>query len=559
MEPRPERILDYREYPVLYVDDEPENLRIFQLGFRRDFSILTAESGEEGLRILNEQPVALVLSDHRMPRMTGTEFLARARELDPKTIRILVTAYGDADTLGSAINDGSIYRYVPKPWRPDELRMTLQRGIEVYALDREREALIRELTTVNRLGRIINQELALEPLFDLLLRAVTEDLGFDGAALLLLEDEGVHARFVRQRPVDDRVARSLSKLTLRAAESPVFFGDLVNGRVTTLRFEEATRYEMPVRQWVTEVSAEEIMVLPLRGKRGVIGALAVDNRRGRRAFDVDDRMLLDGVTMQAVIALENARLVDDLRRSRQQVIRAERLGTLGTLAAGLAHEINNPLVAIHTFLSLAAEKRHDDDAEFWGDYYRLACQEVERIRGLVATMARLGRASGEAPRFVPCDVAALLEEVATLVSREATRAQVKLHVDAEPGLPKLLAVREQLHQVLLNLVLNAFHASPLGGEVRLAAALGGPGGAAGVCIEVADRGQGIGQEDLERIFDPFFTTKGPDNGTGLGLMICHRVITDHGGTIEVRSYPGEGATFRVRLPLEPPPPELGAE
>jgi signal transduction histidine kinase len=136
---------------------------------------------------------------------------------------------------------------------------------------------------------------------------------------------------------------------------------------------------------------------------------------------------------------------------------------------------------------------------------------------------------------------------------------VKLHVDAEPGLPKLLAVREQLHQVLLNLVLNAFHASPLGGEVRLAAALGGPGGAAGVCIEVADRGQGIGQEDLERIFDPFFTTKGPDNGTGLGLMICHRVITDHGGTIEVRSYPGEGATFRVRLPLEPPPPELGAE
>jgi two-component system, NtrC family, sensor kinase len=553
MEPRPERILDYREYPVLYVDDEPENLRIFQLGFRRDFSILTAASGEEGLRILNEHPIALVLSDHRMPRMTGTEFLARVREMDPKTIRILVTAYGDAETLGSAINDGSIYRYVPKPWRADELRMTIQRGIEVYALDREREALIRELTTVNRLGRVINQELALEPLFDLLLRALTDDLGFDGAALLLLEERGERARFVRQRPLDDPVARALSKLSLRASEAPRFFGDLSRGEVTVLRFDEATRYEAPVRQWATEVSAEEIMVLPLRGKSGVIGALAVDNRRGRCGFDVDDRTLLDGVTMQAVIALENARLVDDLRRSRQQVIRAERLGTLGTLAAGLAHEINNPLVAIHTFLSLAAEKRKDDDAEFWGDYHRLACQEVERIRGLVATMARLGRAGGEAPRFVPCDAATLLDEVATLVAREASSAKVTLAVEVEPDLPKVLGVREQLHQVLLNLVLNAFQASAPGSEVRLAATTGGPGGVEGVCIEVSDRGHGIDEEHLERIFDPFFTTMGPDGGTGLGLMICHRVVADHGGIIEVTSRPGEGACFRVRLPLEPPP------
>ena len=562
MEPRPERILDYREYPVLYVDDEPENLRIFQLGFRRDFAILTAQSGEEGLRILNETPVAVVLSDHRMPEMTGTEFLSRVRELDPKTIRILVTAYGDAETLGSAINDGSIYRYVPKPWRPEELRLALQRGIEVYALDRERDALIRELTIVNRLGRVINQELALEPLFDLLLRAVTQDLGFDGAALLLVDERGERASFARQSPADDAVARTLARHTLAASEAPGFFGDLLNGRVRTLRFEEATRYEAPVRQWVMEVAADEVLVLPLRGKRGVIGALAVDNRRGRKAFDVDDRTLLDGVNLQGVIALENARLVDALRHSRQQVIRAERLGTLGTLAAGLAHEINNPLVSIHTFLSLVQEKRRDDDAEFWGDYYRLACQEVERIRGLVATMSRLGRSSGETPRFAPCDVGSLLEESATLLGREARRADVRLATEIEPDLPKVQAVREQLHQVLLNLVLNAMQASPKGGEVRLSARVGGPNGGAGVCVEVVDQGHGIAEEDLERIFDPFFTTKGPDKGTGLGLMICHRVVSEHGGTIEVASRPGRGATFRLRLPVEPPAPspsESGAD
>lgn len=136
MRPRPQRLLDYREYPVLVVDDERENLRVFQLAFKRDFTIVPAESGEEALRILHERPIAIVLSDHRMPQMTGVQFLARAREVDPKTVRMLVTAYGDAETLGGAVNDGSIYRYVPKPWQPEEMRLALRRAIEVYALDR---------------------------------------------------------------------------------------------------------------------------------------------------------------------------------------------------------------------------------------------------------------------------------------------------------------------------------------------------------------------------------------------------------------------------------------
>ena len=545
-------LLEYKEYPILYVDDEPENLRAFELGFRRDFKIVTAASGEEGLRVLNEQPVALVLSDHRMPGMTGTEFLALVRELDPKTIRLLVTAYGDAETLSSAINDGSIYRYVAKPWDPDELRVSIKRGIEVYALDREREGLIRELTVLNRLARTINQELALRPLFDLLLAAVHRLLGFDGAALLLLDEPGETLRFECSFPRDGGVATMLSRLALRSSAAPSFFGDLLNGRVRTLKFEEAAQYEPPVREWLMEVAADEIMVVPLQGKLGVIGALAIDNRSGRNAFDVEDRTLLDGVAIQAVIAIENARLVADLGRSRQQVMRAERLGTLGTLAAGLAHEINNPLVSIHTFLSLAQDKRKEDDAEFWGDYYRLACQEVDRIRGLVATMSRLGTPSGEQPRFVPCELGPLAQEVVTLLAPEAQRAEVQLQVEIAAATPKVHVVREHVHQVLLNLVLNAIQASEPASEVQVRVAPGGPGGEGGATVEITDSGVGIDDEDLERIFDPFFTTKGPDAGTGLGLMICHRIVADHGGIIEVSSRPGEGATFRVRLLARPP-------
>ena len=146
MRPKPMQLMNQREFPVLYVDDEPDNLRIFELTLRREFSILTATSAEEGLRLLNENPVAVVLSDQRMPDVTGVEFLARVRDVDANTIRMLVTAYGDVDILGEAINDGSIYRYVPKPWEPEDMRLTLRRGIEMYALERERSALLEELT-----------------------------------------------------------------------------------------------------------------------------------------------------------------------------------------------------------------------------------------------------------------------------------------------------------------------------------------------------------------------------------------------------------------------------
>jgi signal transduction histidine kinase len=252
-----------------------------------------------------------------------------------------------------------------------------------------------------------------------------------------------------------------------------------------------------------------------------------------------------------VIAIENARLVEDLRRTREQVIRADRLGTLGTLAAGLAHEINNPLVSIHTFLSMAPASAKPTRSS--GRLSRAAAREVDRIRRLVDTMRRLGRASEPAAPLEATDPGALANEVVSLLQPETRKANLTLKVERDDDTPKVMVVRDRLHQVLLNLLLNAIHASPEGGEVRVRT-YPHPSGDS-VCIEVTDQGAGIPEEHLSQIFDPFFTTKGPDQGSGLGLMICHRVVADHGGTIEVRSRPGDGATFCVRLPLEGRPAE----
>ena len=553
MRPKPSRLMDHREYPVLYVDDERDNLRIFELTFRRDFTVLTAGSAKEGLELLSQHPVAVVLSDQKMPGIEGVEFLRQVRELDSRALRILVTAYGDAKILGDAINDGNIYRYVAKPWEPDDMRLTVRRAIEAYALEAERATLLEELMILNRLSRTIHRDIDCGKLQENLLTALRDELDFDGSSLLIFDGESDSLAFSANEP-NDEVADRLISIGLDARSAPNFIDRLNKGDSQLLLMDDVEELEAPIRSWLTEVSAEEIFVVPLMGKDRIIGALAVDNRRGGPPLGADGRMLIEGLAMQAVIAIDNSHLVDDLRRSRAQVRRVDRLGTLGTLAAGLAHEINNPLVSLNTFLSLAPEKRETDDPSFWGDYHELACGELERIRGLVEAMSRLGR-GGPAPTLASeeVDVGEILSQVVRLVHRETERAGVSIEMVQAEAVPRISAVRDQIHQVVLNLSLNAIQASGEGGTITINVDSDGPMDApTGVRIQFRDAGEGISEENLERIFDPFFTTKDPDKGTGLGLMISHQIVTDHGGSIEVESAPGEGATFHVRLPLRAP-------
>jgi signal transduction histidine kinase len=483
-----------------------------------------------------------------MPGMMGTEFLARVADLDPKTIRILVTAFGDSETLESAINSGSIYRFVPKPWNSDEMRLTIRRGIEVYALDREREQLVRELTLLNQVSKTISQELNFETLLKLLVETITEDFGFDAAALLICDQRTQELTLREFSSAGVEVDSALQSIIISERDAPLLFDSLVRGQASVFRAGDSWELDKPVRKWITEIAAEETLIIPLRGRNGIEGAIAVDNRRGRSAFSSEDQTLLEGLANQAVTAVENARLVEDLRKSRQQIMQSDRLGTLGTLAAGLAHEINNPLVSIRTFISMAPAKRYESDEEFWNEYHSLAFDEVERIRRLVETMQRLGRdiGSGEARELLDLD--AVSRQVVTLVQREAAGKRISVERVVSVGARKLFGVRDQIHQLILNLLLNALHAAQIGGQVFLRVYEAEKGDR--LVIEIEDDGPGVSDEDLERVFDPFFTTKGPDEGTGLGLMICHRIVTDHNGMIEVENASAGGAVFRASFPFE---------
>src|SRR5215468_6921132 len=146
---RPRVGIDYRQFPVLVVDDEPDILRSFRFNYEEDFDVLTAESGARGLDLLSVHDVAVIVADQRMPSMSGTEFLERSMDVRPDAIRIILTGFTDVDALVQAVNLSRIYRYVTKPWSSEELRLTLLRAIEAFQLARENARLVEELRRAN--------------------------------------------------------------------------------------------------------------------------------------------------------------------------------------------------------------------------------------------------------------------------------------------------------------------------------------------------------------------------------------------------------------------------
>ncbi|HEX3525448.1 MAG TPA: ATP-binding protein [Thermoanaerobaculia bacterium] len=269
------------------------------------------------------------------------------------------------------------------------------------------------------------------------------------------------------------------------------------------------------------------------------------DRKGWRPSRVDVEML-DLLASQASLAFENAALYRAQGERLDRLHRAERLAAVGQLAAGLAHEIRNPLTAIRSTMQYLLqgldpeEPRHQLVEELLG--------EVDRINGTVGSLLSLSR-SGEL-RLAEIDLLIPLSLSIRLVQARAEEQKVALETSLGREPLRVLADTGQLKQVFLNLLLNALQSMPEGGQVTITAGPSGlPGGSAMRWgqVRISDTGSGIPADQLRRVFDPFFTTK--RDGTGLGLAISHGIIEQHQGEIRLESEPGRGTTALVRLPL----------
>jgi signal transduction histidine kinase len=303
----------------------------------------------------------------------------------------------------------------------------------------------------------------------------------------------------------------------------------------------ATADERPVVTAVCTRNGWDVCI-PLTAGPQLRGFIALGRKRTLDAFFADDLDLLGTLAAQASIALENARLYEELKRSQEIIRRSDRLSALGTLAAGIAHEVRNPLVSIQTFFQLAPDRLHDE--EFLTRFLDLTANEVKRIATLIDELLSFARSPTRALQAT--DLNEIAERVVTLLEGEAHKARVSLTHVLTPALPSVLADADQIKQVLLNIVLNALQATPPNGSVtvisRAVEVQHEPFGQ----LEIRDTGVGIAADALESIFNPFYTTK--DKGTGLGLTIAHQIITEHGGVLTAESVEGQGTSFFIGLP-----------
>jgi signal transduction histidine kinase len=230
-----------------------------------------------------------------------------------------------------------------------------------------------------------------------------------------------------------------------------------------------------------------------------------------------------------------------------QVKAAERLASVGTLAAGLAHEIRNPLVSVKTFIQLLPERLHDE--EFRTQFLEIVDGEVQRICRLVDNLLDFAKPSK--PSFKCENINEIAESMLSLLQSRIREKGIHILQKLSPEIPSTLVDKERVKQVFLNILLNAIQASSLMGKIYVQTSLvcptGDTSGHRFIQILVRDEGPGIPEHMLERVFDPFFTTK-PD-GSGLGMAIANQIVLEHQGFIDVESSVGKGSTFFVNLPV----------
>lgn len=267
-----------------------------------------------------------------------------------------------------------------------------------------------------------------------------------------------------------------------------------------------------------------------------VGLMIVADERIDDAFSPEDIAVLEELAAQLGVVIENSRVYDKMKEK-------DRLVMLGQMAAGLAHEIRNPLGAIKGAAQLLADPS-EDDGEQQREFLGIIIEEVERLDNVVGTVLALARARQDTATAI--DVNAVVRRTLQVMSAEWSDLSVEVVAELDDDLPRATIEPDQLRQVLMNLVQNGVQAMAGEGRLTVATRTRTRGDARFVAIAVRDEGPGISRAALKNIFLPFFTTK--DQGTGLGLAISQRIVETAGGRIEVRSREGEGTTFEVVLP-----------
>lgn len=439
----------------------------------------------------------------------------------------------------------------------------LARGVLAVAEEREavRKREIDQLRMLVKTGMVLSARLSLTAVLQRIANMACKVVSARYGALGVLDGKGGLSQFITAG-IDEKAKRAIGPLPVGKG----ILGVLVH-QAKPLRLKDLTMDPRAHGFPPNHPPMKSFLGVPIVSKGKVFGNLYLTEKRGAEEFSQDDEDIAMTLAAQAAIAIENASLYEELHRSYQELkrsqallLRQEKLASLGRLAAGLAHELNNPLNTIAGFVealqrrsqaeTLLASREFEDFPRF----LKMVQGEADRAASIVRRLLDFARQ--REPSFALVDLRGVILESVSFVGRQAAMANKRIVVEPFPSPVQVKADAQMLQQLLLNLLTNALDGIEGTGEVRVAVnSLAGKQGSRGqqevVEISVADNGCGIARENLPKVFDPFFTTKEVGKGTGLGLPICQSIVEQHGGTIEVKSEGiGKGTTVTVKLPME---------
>ena len=449
--------------------------------------------------------------------------------------------------------------------------------LQWQALSAENDRKFREMSLLYRLSRALHGTLQLNELMHLILSAATVPDGGDFERAMLLMVNTRSGTLQGMLGVTRETASMVLPMQagVRHWEHPRIATSIREGQrqhpfcrqVMGLRF-ALDDVNSPLAQAVgnarvmvvangpenqlfpAELGLGACVCAPLLGRNRILALLVVDNPSATGSISPARLRFLELFASQAGTAMENSMLVhrletahQDLRETQERLIQGEKMAGLGELAASVAHELKNPLVAIGGFARRLARQLESGSREH--EYAGVIAREVERMERLLGDILAFSKKNMLC--FNDCQLAEVIDDALAVVGDALDQAGIRTVVDISRPMPVIQGDHKKLRQVVINLLDNARQAMKTSGaELTVRAYPGWLGAGAAVVLEVVDSGGGISQEVLRNIFNPFFTTKA--DGTGLGLSISHRIVEHHRGEIEVANRE-RGAAFIVRLPV----------
>lgn len=418
----------------------------------------------------------------------------------------------------------------------------------IKEIEKETENL-RRISALTAIAATVSRSLNLEEVLNSTLEKVLEVMRIETGAIALVNEQTKELSFTVHRGFPEELLHEADSLKLgpgltgRTAQSgePILVADIS---------EEAglSKIELEMK----EEGFRSFACIPLGSKEKVLGVMDIASH-DLRQFSPHDVELLTSIGNQIGVAIDNARLFHDLGEAyrdlaatKAQLFQSAKLSAIGELAAGIAHEIRNPLTTIIGDAQLLMQdmKPGQPGYESLKAIERSGQRASEVIRNLLTSSRQ------EEYEFTRTDINESINNALSLIAYQIERSNISIIKDLATDLPLVPASTHHLEEVWINLLLNARDSIPdrQRGEIRIASRLDGSGKA--VQVLISDNGCGIPKANLDRLFDPFFTTKDVDKGTGLGLYITYKIVDRHSGLIEIESEEGKGTTVTVTLPIE---------